>query len=267
MAAVSVWIGAFLTREYEFGLPLLLAMAAALTLCAAGNVLNDLLDTGIDRIAHPDRVLVRGLISRRAACVLCVLCNLIGLVLASMVSVSMLMLAATTMAALALYNIWLKRVLLVGNVVVSLLGGLTLIVGGMAVSPDHAFDLPGPLVGAVLGFLFHLVREIVKDTQDIKGDRSAGIVTFPQAAGRTAALWTAVGIFVVLGAVAYWPWHAGWYRTVYGITAIVGVVIPLLPLLVATALSPTDRRLAISASALKVGMAVGMLALVLGKPS
>ena len=58
--------------------------------------------------------------------------------------------------------------------IIALLTGLAFIYGGFAVGNPVAAIVP-----AVFAFLINLIREIVKDIQDIEGDTKAGVITFP----------------------------------------------------------------------------------------
>ena len=54
------------------------------------------------------------------------------------------------------------------------MSGTVLLAGGLAVDIEQTWQLPGPLVAAIFAFLFHTVREILKDVCDIDGDRREG---------------------------------------------------------------------------------------------
>lgn len=264
MAGLGVWLGAHLAGNGALSPQLIAAALCGSCICAGGNILNDLLDLPIDRVSHPDRVLIRGLISTRTAMATIVLFDLIGLVLSTFVSLLLVLVALGSTTLLITYNFWLKRIPLVGNLVIGLLGGLTLMTGGLAVKPEAAFALPGPLVGAVFACLMHVVREIVKDVQDVGGDREAGVLTFPQVIGEKGALWTGTGIFGILCILIYISVRAEWYGPAYSIIVLLGVVVPFAPLIAATAFKPSAQRNRYLSGGLKIGMALGMLALALG---
>ncbi len=164
-------------------------------LCAAGNIVNDLVDIEIDRFNRPGRVLVREAVSRKKALMLAIVFSLGAFLAALAVNREVLIVGGIAFVLLLVYNLWLKRVPVVGNLVIALLGGATFLTGGLAVDPALTWVLPGPLIPAIYALLFHLVREIVKDVQDIEGDRQNGIITLPQVIGVRPALLTALGIF------------------------------------------------------------------------
>lgn len=154
LAMVGVVVGAYMTwLRPLYGGPLL-AAAAAFLVCAGGNVVNDLLDVEIDRINHPQRVLVRKTLSRRYAIILAVALNALALTMAAIVNWAVAGIALASVILLLLYNFRLKRIPLVGNVTICVLAGLTFITGGVAVDHVMAFTLPGPIVPAVFAFFF-----------------------------------------------------------------------------------------------------------------
>lgn len=242
--------------------PVVAALAAFLV-CAAGNTINDLRDIEVDRINRPERVLVRGAVSPALARNLAIGCNLAALILAAAVSLWLTAVALITILLLLAYNFRLKRIPLAGNIVVALLAGMTFLTGGMAVDPYLAFRLPGPLIPFAFAFFFHLVREIVKDVQDIEGDRQSGVKTLPQIVGVSASLLTALALFAVLTVLTCLPILSGWFGDTYKIIAVYVVDLPLLALLIFLWGNPNRTMLAVSSAALKAGMVLGLVALIL----
>lgn len=263
LASVGVWIGAYLTWLAPSYYGPTLAGIGAFFVCAAGNVLNDYLDVEADRINRPDRVLVRGALSRKTALRLVIAFNLIALITAMAVSWSLTGIALLTIALLVAYNFRLKKVPVLGNMTVALLAGMTFVTGGFAVAPDFAFRFPGPLVGTIFAFLFHLVREIIKDVQDTDGDRKAGWNSLALKVGARRSLTLALGLFVLLVLLTYVPVYYRWFGRAYTVITVYLVDLPLLALLIIILGNPTPRMLAVGSTALKVGMVLGLVALVL----
>ncbi|MCP4683909.1 MAG: UbiA family prenyltransferase [bacterium] len=263
LAAVGVAIGAWMTWFTPVYFGPTVAAIAAFCVCAAGNVVNDLRDVEVDRINRPKRVLVRGALSPAFARNLAIGLNLVAVLLAVSVSWWLAVVALITILLLLAYNMTLKKIPLAGNVVVALTAGLTFLTGGIAVDPYLAFRLPGPIIPMAFAFFFHLVREIVKDVQDIEGDRRSGVRTLPQIIGVSASLLTALGLFVVLTVLTCMPIFFGWFGDTYKVIAVYVVDLPLLALLIFLWGNPSSRMLAASSAFLKIGMTLGVVALVL----
>ncbi len=264
LASVGVWIGAYLTwNSPEYYGPVVVSLSAFL-ICAAGNVLNDLVDIRVDAINRPERVLVTGRISPQAARNAAIALDLIAVLMSAAVSWPALALGLVTVGILTAYNLKLKRVPVSGNVAVALSAGLTFIAGGLAVDPVLAFRLPGPLIGALFAFFFHLVREIVKDVQDMEGDGAAGLRSLPLVAGVPVAMMTALGLFTAMVVLTFVPLWLHWFGRPYEIITVYVVDLPLLLLLIGSGRHPSPRMLRVVSGALKIGMALGLLALLLG---
>ena len=263
LALVGVWLGAYMTWVTPEYYGPLMASIGAFFICAAGNVINDLVDIEIDRINRPKRVLVRGAISKSIALWFAVVLHVIGLIVAFTVNWHVFLTAILVVVLLLSYNLKLKRVPFLGNVTVAVLAGLTFVTGGLAVDSFLTFRLPGPLLPALFAFFFHLVREIVKDVEDLEGDRRAGVKTLPQVIGESKALLIVIVLFVILTLLTYVPVFSGWFSDAYKIIAVYLVDLPLLGLLILVWGLPTRRMLAVSSLALKVGMILGLAALVL----
>ncbi|HWR81902.1 MAG TPA: geranylgeranylglycerol-phosphate geranylgeranyltransferase [Candidatus Deferrimicrobium sp.] len=261
MASVGVVVGAEMTwsRLTLWG-PAAAAIAAFL-ICAAGNVVNDLRDVEIDRVNRPDRVLVRQTLSRRYAIALAVVADFVAVLLALLINLFVATTAVMVIAALLWYNMRLKRIPVAGNMIIAGLGGLTFITGGLAVDPAVALYLPGPIVPAVFAFLFHLVREVIKDIQDVEGDSHTGVRTLPQVIGVQKSLSVALSLFLILVLLTYVPIIAGWYGSYYKIITVYCVDLPLLLLLILLWGFPTPVMLKVTSLSLKAGMALGILAL------
>jgi len=262
LAMVGVGVGAYMTwlRTFYYG-PLVAALAAFLV-CAGGNVINDLVDVETDRINHPQRTLVRNSLSRRYAVTLAVGCNILAILLAFAVNQAVAGVALVVIILLLVYNYRLKRIPLAGNIVIALLTGMTFITGGLAVDHVMAFTLPGPIIPAVFAFFFHLVREIIKDVQDIEGDRQAGVKTLPQVVGVQKSLLVALVAFFVLVLLTYVPIIAAWFGMYYKIITVYMIDLPLLALLILIWGNPTPKMLRVGSLSLKTGMGLGLVALV-----
>jgi len=264
LASVGVWIGAYLTwTSPEYYGPTVVSIAAFLT-CAAGNILNDFVDIKVDAVNRPDRVLVSRRISLRAALSAAVGVNISAVLVGMAVSWPVTILGLLTVSLLTAYNLRLKRWPVIGNIAVAFSAGLTFVAGGLAVDSAAAFRLPGPMVGAIFAFLFHLVREIVKDVQDMEGDRRAGLGSLPLAWGASRALAIALGLFAILVVLTCIPVWRHWFGPAYTIISIYIAELPLLILLAWAWRFPCPRMLAITSGALKIGMALGLAALLAG---
>lgn len=166
-------------------------MALATVLMAAGGyVLNDYFDVKIDAINHPDRLIITKSVSKQKAMLYYQLLTgvgvLLGLLLAFRVnSFTLAFVFIVVPGLLWFYSSSYKRQFLIGNIIVALLAALSvLIVAIVELSVLEQrfgkllFETPIPgqfytWIGgfSVFSFLLTLLREIIKDIEDEKGDR------------------------------------------------------------------------------------------------
>lgn len=194
-----------------------LLVLAALLVAAAGYIINDYYDVKIDAINRPDRLVVGRLLERRKAMLAHVLLSAAGVGLAVLSGAgrrqALLIGLVTLGAALLLwgYSARFKRLALVGNLSIGLLTAalvllpeLQLLTGRKAV-----------WLYALAAFLLTVVREIVKDLEDMRGDAQHGCRTLPLVWGVARSKWVA-GVFLaglgalVLSAVAELPALGRW---------------------------------------------------------
>ena len=237
---------------------LALACVSAALIGAGANAINDVYDLAIDRVNRPGRPLPSGQVSVQAARVLWATTTALGVALGAAVSAVHLGIAAASAALLWAYSARLKRVPLLGNVAVALVIGLALLYGGLAVG-----GWQGAAVGAGFAFLTTLAREIVKDVEDVVGDRAGGARTLatvasPRAAARTALLVVALTV-AALPVPLFLP-ALGASFLLWSLPAAVALALAAWPLLAAP--RPDLPRAAGPSSAwLKVSMVAGIVAL------
>ena len=265
IAAVSVWVGQFLTPKMADSRPDIFAMLAAFLVCGFGNVLNDILDINADRINHPQRPLPSGKVSLRGGRILAgiilslILCDMFWLT----ASGSMICLVATML--LISYNYRLKRVAYIGNLIIAVLGGLTFVLGGARSGWSSVFALPGPLIPTVFAVLMHFGREIIKDIQDITGDRNSGSRTAPIQFGMSISLLSASIIYLLLGVVTMAAYMIGWFTTLFFYINLFCIYLPVLLQFLWLGSHPTSDRCRTVSFLLRLEMLIGLAALILGK--
>lgn len=190
----------------------LLAISTAF-IAAAGYIINDYFDIKIDLINRPEKVVLEKAIPRKQAIISHTVLNLIALLLAAYVAVyarhyEWLLLQVMCTLLLWFYSTDFKRQYMTGNVAVSLLTALTIIVL-LVYEPvlHHSMNtLPVWVLGIYAYFAFMLtwMREIVKDMEDFIGDEAEGCVTMPVKRGlKFAARYTqALSVLVVIPLLA-----------------------------------------------------------------
>ncbi len=240
----------------------LFALIAGLV-CGAGNALNDRLDIEGDRVNHPDRPLPLGTLRAIEASVVAIVLGGAGLALSLLLEWHLIAIVVGSEALLVWYNFRLKKIAIVGNVVVALMGAVTVISGGIA-SGGNILQLPGSVFPAALAFFLHLAREMTKDIQDVAGDRIVGFSTYPVTRNPRAALTIATlsaGVMVLLTLL---PVYLNWYNQTYIFIALLTVDVPLLVILILLNIESKPKTLKAATLIFKLGLVMGLLAVYLG---
>lgn len=151
----------------DYALEVALSMAIVVLFTGAGNSLNDYYDREVDKKAHPERPIPMGLVRPRAALVVSIAMFSAAFVLSMFVGPWPVAIVVTSMLFMVAYEMFLKAEGLAGNLTISWLTGALFLFGGAAVD-----SMPVASILAALAFLATLGREIIKDIQDIEGDRA-----------------------------------------------------------------------------------------------
>ncbi len=198
--------------------PVLIAGLSASLIAGGGNVLDDLIDLEIDKINRPFRPLPSGGIKLRMARVLTYCLFLLGWAFSFLLGLGAVLLATISSLLLLSYPIWWKRKGLIGNLIVSLLGGLAFLYGGIAVGEPK-----GALIPALFALLYHFGREVLKDIEDQEGDRVGGKMTYPLAHDLIASLRLVTLSFGLLICLTFLPFLLNIYHLPYLLAVGLGV--------------------------------------------
>lgn len=215
-AGVLTFVGAFVAGGAT-ARPVETAAAIGATVFAvgAGNAINDYFDREIDRINRPDRAIPRGAVSPRGALAFSGLLFAAAVVLALALPPLAVAIAVVNLLALVAYTEYFKGLPLVGNAVVAYLGGSTFLFGAAAVG-----NVEAAVVLFLLAALSTVTREIVKDVEDVEGDRREGLNTLPLAIGERAALLVGVALLAVAILASPVPFLLDYFGAAYLVLVI-----------------------------------------------
>lgn len=224
-----------------------LLVTASVFIAAAGNIINDYFDLNIDLINKPQRVVVDKLLNRRWVIAWHFVLSLAGLLLSVVVSFSTgawVILVGNIIAVILLwyYSTNFKKSLLIGNLVIAALTAWVLMVvyffAGAGFHPNqHLSDqINWPrffklfVIYAGFAFITTLIREVIKDLEDMQGDAANKCNTMPIAWGVPAAkVFTGVWLVVCIGSIIVIMLYAlqiGWLPVI--IYSLLLVVVPLI---------------------------------------
>ncbi|KQC06176.1 MAG: hypothetical protein APR54_07615 [Candidatus Cloacimonas sp. SDB] len=201
--SLTILFGALFRNSIPFNFRILFAILSASLIAAAGYVINDFFDRQIDRVNRPQRMIPSGQISPKAAYLYAILLFITGIILSYFtINIFCILLAFSNSVILYLYAIKFKKTLIIGNLIVSYSAASCFIYGGLS-----AGNLTNIIPIALFAFLFTLIREIVKDAEDITGDKKFSVNSIAIKLGKKVALVISLilslGITLLFGYLKY----------------------------------------------------------------
>ncbi len=173
-----------------------LLVLSTVLIAAAGYAINDYFDIRTDRINHPHKIIVGKYISRRIAMLLHQILNIIAVIIAAYVcyktgSFKLLFIQIIMITLLWMYSVKFKSYFLIGNILVAFSSAMTILI--VWVFDIYAVNSSGQLLNyttresirlflwtfATFAFVVSIIREIIKDIEDIEGDEKIGCATIP----------------------------------------------------------------------------------------
>ena len=256
----------------------LLLVLVTLCIAAAGNVINDIYDIETDLVNKPSKVIIGKQISEKSALNLFIVLNVLGVglgfYLANEIGKNGFAAVFVIISALLyIYASHLKQTLLIGNIVISALVAMSLIIVGLfdllpAITPQNqqtqltVFKIL--LNYALFAFIINLLREMVKDIEDIDGDYKAEMKTLPIVIGRERAAKVVFicSLFPLFGVIYYLvvylykqPLAVGYF--------LIFIIAPLLYFTIKSYTAETKIELKHLSNILKLIMLFGVLSLLL----
>jgi len=234
---------AALTADYPF----YFIVATSICIAAAGYIINDYFDVNIDQVNKPKMVVVGAHISRRWVIFWHLILSMGGVYLSLIafpfqqyIHIHFSNLA--TILILWFYSTNFKRNFLIGNVVIAVLTAWT--IGVVYFSKFTFMQLIHPtnmqptdlkffklmLLYSSFAFILTLIREALKDMEDMNGDEKFGCTTMPIAWGlQTTKVYVAVWLMVlilVLFIIQLYAIPFGWWIPItYCITTIIAPLV------------------------------------------
>lgn len=158
---------------------LFLLSLSCVFIAAAGYIINDYYDIKIDLINKPNRVVVGRILKRRVAIFWHSALNITGIGIGFLLSWQIGVINFLCAVLLWLYSNQLKRIAFVGNFSVALLAAISIFSLNLLFQENNLLVV----AYAMFAFGFTLIREIIKDMEDMKGDSTFGCKTLPVVLG------------------------------------------------------------------------------------
>jgi 4-hydroxybenzoate polyprenyltransferase len=226
----------------------LLSLSSVL-IAAAGYIINDYFDLNIDRVNKPEKIVVEKLIKRRWTIVWHWILSGIGVLLGFYLSWELRNIFVGLANLICVLLLWFystsfKRKLLIGNIIIALLTSWVVLVLYLCEFRLHRLVEPVykqilsrvyklSVLYASFAFITSLVREVIKDMEDVVGDRRYGCRTMPIVWGMNVSkvftgVWLTVLIFALVVVQVYVLQYRWWWSIAY---ALMLIILPLLVIL------------------------------------
>ncbi len=209
------------------GWPFFWLVFSTVLIAAGGNIINDYFDVRADRINKPHRLIITRHIKKRTAIMLHWTINFFAFSIALYLSWIMdsfwyLFIHLFSINVLWFYSMYFKRRFLTGNILIAALTALVPFLVGiffyqhnLANAEWYRMELfPFNLEGtspkiilyisaglAIFAFLLNLAREVVKDMEDVEGDKELRANTLPISIGLKNTKWF-IAFTLILAIVA-----------------------------------------------------------------
>ena len=257
MAVIAVILVMLISGN--FTLNAFLACIVVLMVIGGGNAINDYFDYKIDAINKPNRPIPSGRISLNAAKIYSVALFVVGTILAFIIGLLPGLIALFTSVVLILYAYNLKKMPLIGNAAVSFFIGLTFVFGAVVVGE--------PLL-SILGFspfFITMMREIVKDMEDMEGDKKEGARTLPILYGLKSSAVIAALFMIFAVVTSPIPYIVGILAVFYLPLLLVGDIIFVVGAVSVLKDQSTENTGKVS-KWIKIGMLIVLVSYAIGSP-
>ena len=264
MGAISIILIAIIDKTIS--IPIVLAMIAVFFETAAGNVINDYFDYNIDLVNKPERPIPSGRISLKNGRNYAYLLFLAGTICGFLISYltgNWIPFAIVLIAdvVLYLYAYKLKATPLIGNLAVGFMTGFGFVFGGFTINnPDIVMT---SIFLGFFAFVMTTAREIIKDIEDVEGDKKDGARTLPILIGKKTPAILATVLIIIDCALCplLYIYH------IFGVLYLVVIAIAVIIFIYSAILIMKSQEESIahkSSKLLKIGMLIAFLSFALG---
>lgn len=261
----------------------ILLVISSICIAAAGYIINDYFDLNIDAVNKPQKIVVDRIVKRRWAILWHLVLSSIGIVLSFYISYKTKIYSIGIVNFLCVFMLWFysttfKRKLLSGNVIISLLTAWVILsvylFSGVKVLEYHGWNFSGYVFDARklfkltmlysgFAFVLSLIREVVKDIEDMNGDAKYNCRTMPIAWGLPATrvflgVWMVVLISSIFISIFY-AFQSGW--KVGSVYTFIFILIPLIYILMKLLKAKTTKDYRKVSLAIKFIMFAGILSM------
>ena len=183
------FIDFFIQKDQLLNENFVILLIITILIAASGYIVNDIYDYNLDQINKPEKVVLGKFLKSRDAIIIYMMFNFLAIVLSIFLCMKIEQEIYILVFLLIIYCLWLyskklKKYKTIGNVLVAFFISLSILNVPLfsyknILSDDRFFVFLIISIFSVLAFLINVKREIIKDIEDIEGDKIHKVKSLP----------------------------------------------------------------------------------------
>ena len=202
------FIDFFIQKDQLLNENFVILLIITILIAASGYIVNDIYDYNLDQINKPERVVLGKFLKSRDAIIIYMMFNCIAIVLSIFLCMKIEQEIYILVFLLIIYCLWLyskklKKYKTIGNILIAFFISLSILNVPLfsyknILSDDRFFVFLIISIFSVLAFLINVKREIIKDIEDIEGDKIHKVKSLPIIFGTKKSKLVAIIIGIIL---------------------------------------------------------------------
>ena len=183
------FIDFFIQKDQLLNENFVILLIVTILIAASGYIVNDIYDYNIDQINKPEKVVLGKFLKSRDAIIIYMMFNFLAIVLSIFLCTKIEQEIYILVFLLIIYCLWLyskklKKYKTIGNILIAFFISLSILNVPLfsyknILSDDRFFVFLIISIFSVLAFLINVKREIIKDIEDIEGDKIHKVKSLP----------------------------------------------------------------------------------------
>ena len=183
------FIDFFIQKDQLLNENFVILLIVTILIAASGYIVNDIYDYNLDQINKPEKVVLGKFLKSRDAIIIYMLFNFLAILLSIFLCIKIEQEIYILVFLLIIYCLWLyskklKKYKIIGNILIAFFISLSILNVPLfsyknILSDDRFFVFLIISILSVLAFLINVKREIIKDIEDIEGDKMHKVKSLP----------------------------------------------------------------------------------------
>jgi len=183
------FIDFFIQKDQLLNENFVILLIVTILIAASGYIVNDIYDYNLDQINKPEKVVLGKFLKSRDAIIIYMMFNFLAIVLSIFLCMKIEQEIYILVFLLIIYCLWLyskklKKYKTIGNILIAFFISLSILNVPMFsyknfLNDDRFFVFLIICIFSLLAFLINVKREIIKDIEDIEGDKIHKVKSLP----------------------------------------------------------------------------------------